>query len=336
MTKKPAARPVTLQQIADLTGVSVSTASRALAGHPAISDETRELVMQAARDNNYDLKKRQNPDQNSITVVMAVPAIASHMAEPFQLRLLGGIGSAMRERHIDFSISHRVPRDDNQLGELMNAYPTGGFIFLGQSQYHNALNRFSKQGRAIAVWGAELEDQAYCSVGTDNEFGGQRATNHLLRLGRRRIAFLGMCPLLEIEQRLEGYKTALASHNVPFDPALIHRSKLVYESGFEAVSDLMDRGVDFDGIVATSDMLAIGAMRALGDRGVRVPQDVSIVGYDDIDVASYSSPALTTIRQDVNKAGHQLVTKVLRQLSGHNSPSERLQTELIVRGSCGG
>jgi DNA-binding LacI/PurR family transcriptional regulator len=333
---KPPTRPVTLQQIAKMTGVSVSTASRALAGHPAISDETRELVLQAARDSHYDVKKRTRLDQNHITVVMAVPAIASHMAEPFQLRLLGGIGSAMRERHIDFSISHRVPRDDQQLAELMNAYPDGGFIFLGQSQYHAGLNRFARQGRAIAVWGAEMADQAYCSVGTDNEFGGQRATSHLLRLGRRRIAFLGMCPLLEIEQRLAGYKAALASHNVPFDPALIHKSKLVYESGFEAVSDLLDRGVDFDGIVATSDMLAIGAMRALGERGIRVPQDVSIVGYDDIDVASYSSPTLTTIRQDVNRAGHQLVTKVLRQLSGHNSPSERLQTELIVRGSCGG
>lgn len=329
-------RPITLQQIANLTGVSVSTASRALAGHPAISDETRELVLQAARDNHYDLKKRANTDQNHITVVMAVPAIASHMAEPFQLRLLGGIGSAMRERHIDFSISHRVPRDDNQLSELMSAYPSGGFIFLGQSQYHKMLNSFSKQGRAIAVWGAELENQAYCSVGTDNEFGGQRATSHLLRLGRRRIAFLGMCPLLEIEQRLDGYKAALAAHDVPFDPTLVHKSKLVYESGFEAVSDLLDRGVKFDGIVATSDMVAIGAMRALVDRGISVPQDVSIVGYDDIDVASYSSPTLTTIRQDVAKAGHMLVTKVLRQLSGHNSPSERLQTELIVRGSCGG
>ncbi len=335
MAKTPT-RPVTLQQIAHLTGVSVSTASRALAGHPAISEETRELVLKAARENSYDLKKRANQADNHITVVMAVPAIASHMAEPFQLHLLGGIGSAMRERHIDFSISHRVPRDDTQLSELMAAYPTGGFIFLGQSQYHDALNRFAKQGRAIAVWGAEMKNQSYCSVGTDNAFGGQRATNHLLRLGRRRIAFLGMCPLLEIEQRLDGYKAALASHDVPFDAALIHRSKLVYESGFEAVSDLMDRGVAFDGIVATSDMLAIGAMRALGQRGLCVPQDVSVVGYDDIDVASYSSPSLTTIRQDVNKAGHQLVAKVLRQLSGHNSPSERLQTELIVRGSCGG
>ena len=98
----------------------------------------------------------------------------------------------------------------------------------------------------------------------------------------------------------------------------------------------MDRGVKFDGIVATSDMLAIGAMRALSMHGMTVPGDVSIIGYDDIDVASYSSPALTTIRQDVLKAGHLLVTKVLRQLSGHNSPSERLQTDLIVRGSCGG
>jgi DNA-binding LacI/PurR family transcriptional regulator len=333
---KEVARPVTLQHIASQAGVSVSTASRALARHPGISEETRELIVKLAKESNYDIKKRQGVDQNQITVVMAVPAISIHMAEPFQLRLLGGIGSAMRERHIDFSISHRVPRDEESLNALMAAYPHGGFVFLGQSQYHDALNRFSRQGRAIAVWGAEMEGQNYCSIGTDNFFGGQRATNHLLRLGRRRIAFLGACPLLEIEQRLAGYKAALESQNVPVDAALIQHTKLIYDSGFEAVSDLMDRGVKFDGIVATSDMLAIGAMRALSMRGISVPNDVSVVGYDDIDVASYSSPALTSIRQDVLKAGHLLVTKVLRQLSGHNSPSERLQTELIVRGSCGG
>ena len=333
---KEATRPVTLQQIALQAGVSVSTASRALARHPAISEETRELILRVARESNYDIKRRQGVDQNQITVVMAVPAVSSHMAEPFHLRLLGGIGSAMRERHIDFSISHRVPRSDETLTEFMGAYPHGGFIFLGQSQYHDALNKFCKQGRALAVWGAQLEDQNYCSIGTDNFFGGQRATSHLLRLGRRRIAFLGACPVVEIEQRLAGYKAALANHGVALDASLIQHTKLIYDSGFEAVNDLTDRGVKFDGIVAASDMLAIGAMRALAVHGINVPGDVSIVGYDDVDVASYSSPALTTIRQDVLKAGHLLVTKVLRQLSGHNSPSERLQTDLIVRGTCGG
>ncbi|ESQ87779.1 LacI family DNA-binding transcriptional regulator [Asticcacaulis benevestitus] len=334
--QKEATRPVTLQQIALQAGVSVSTVSRALARHPAISEETRELVLKLAKESNYDIKRRQGADQAQITVVMAVPAISTQMAEPFQLRLLGGIGSAMRERHFDFSISHRVPRSAESLAELMAAHPSGGFIFLGQSQYHDALNKFSRQGRAIAVWGAQLEDQAYCSVGTDNVFGGQRATNHLLRLGRRRIAFLGACDVVEIEQRLAGYKAALSNHGVELDTSLIQHSKLVYDSGFEAVNDLIDRGVKFDGIVSASDMLAIGAMRALSTHGMKVPEDVSVVGYDDIDVASFSSPALTTIRQDVLKAGHLLVTKVMRQISGHNSPSERLQTELIVRGSCGG
>ncbi|MFT4077426.1 MAG: LacI family DNA-binding transcriptional regulator [Asticcacaulis sp.] len=334
--QKEATRPVTLQQIALQAGVSVSTVSRALARHPAISEETRELVLKLAKESNYDLKRRQGIDQSQITVVMAVPAISTQMAEPFQLRLLGGIGSAMRERHIDFSISHRVPKNGDSLAELMSAHPTGGFIFLGQSQYHDALNKFSKQGRALAVWGAHLEDQTYCSIGTDNFFGGQRATNHLLRLGRRRIAFIGACDVVEIEQRLAGYRAALSNHGVELDTSLVQHSKLVFDSGFEAVNDLMDRGVKFDGIVSASDMVAIGAMRALSTHGMSVPNDVSIVGYDDIDVASFSSPALTTIRQDVLKAGHLLVTKVMRQLSGHNAPSERLQTELIVRGSCGG
>jgi DNA-binding LacI/PurR family transcriptional regulator len=330
-------RPAKLQDIAEKIGVSVSTVSRALAGHSSISEETRLLVRKIAEEHNYDLgRKLRGADRKQITVVMPVlPYGAPKMAEPFSLSLLGGIGTAMREREIDFSISYRVPRDNDTLYELMDSYPYGGFIFLGQSQFHDALNKFARQGRAFAVWGAELAHQEYCSIGTDNVFGGQRATSHLLRLGRQRIAFLGAINLMEIEQRVEGYKAAIEQAGLFVDKSLIQACRLTYEAAFDAVDDLLDKGLHFDGIVAASDMLAVGAIRALGRRGIEVPRDVSVVGYDDVDIASYTHPALTTIRQDVVKAGSLLVSKVVRRLSGHSAPSERVPTELIVRESCG-
>ena len=185
------------------------------------------------------------------------------------------------------------------------------------------------------VWGAQLPGQQYCSVGSDNREGGHRATRHLLRLGRKRIAFVGDTVAPEVQLRFEGYKQALEEAGIGFDPKLVRPAHFFPESAMEAVDVLIEQGMEFDGLVAASDMIAIGAMRALSNAGKRVPTDVSVIGYDDVLVAGFSSPALTTIRQDVVKAGRLVVSKLLRLLDGEKVQSSRLPTDLIVRESCG-
>jgi DNA-binding LacI/PurR family transcriptional regulator len=335
-------RPITLQDIARIAGVSTSTASRALADSPLISEEVRALVRTVAKDQNYVAPPRRARTsaivQPQIMIVMP-PYAQQHayrLAEPFMLSLLGGITIAMRERQQNFTIAHQVPLDEADLHQFAENNPDVGFIFLGQTQYHRALNKLAETGRAFSVWGTELPDQKYCSVGSDNFAGSQRLTNHLLRIGRKRLAFIGQAPYTVIVDRFEGYKSALAAKGVEIDSELIRASDVRFESAAESIDDLLDRNIAFDGIVAASDLLALGAIKTLFRRGVRVPEEVSVVGYDDIDSASYASPALTTVRQDVSLAGRLLVSKVVRQLAGHQATSERLPTELIMRESCGG
>lgn len=339
---EPSKRPVTLQDIARLAGVSTSTASRALADSPLISEHVRATIKALAADENYVAPARRQRTaaltEPAIVVVMP-PYAAQHvyrLAEPFMLSLLGGITIAMRERNQNFTIAYQVPLDEAELNAFVDSHPDVGFIFLGQTQYHQALNKQFEAGRAFSVWGAELPDQKYCSVGSDNFVGSQRLTNHLLRVGRKHLAFIGLAPYTVIADRYAGYKAALAANGVELDPDLVKASDLRFESAAESINDLLDRNIQFDGIVAASDLLALGAIKALHRRGVKVPDDVAVVGYDDVDSASYASPALTTVPQDVSIGGRLLVSKVVRQLSGHHATSERLPTELIIRESCGG
>lgn len=349
-TREPVVR---LADLAGLSGFSVATVSRALAGHPAISQATRDTIIALARQHGYPLRERapaeplparKRLNRNRICIVMpASLGAGSPLANPFELSLLGGIGAAMRDRHLDFSIAWQAPHDDRSLLKFMAKSRYEGTIFIGQSQYHQALNKLAEGGRALVVWGVEAAGQAYCSIGSDNFQGGLRATSHLIRLGRRRIVFLGQAPAVPGAQtaisqaavRLAGCCAALEAAGLPVDLSMMHPAIDTSAAGADAVDNLIERGVAFDGIVAASDVIAIGAIRALQQRGRQVPGDVSVIGYDDSDIASYAQPRLTTVRQDTLKAGNLLVSKLLRLIDGHAVVSERLPTEIVVRESCG-
>lgn len=339
----------TLQDVAEVTGFSVSTISRALAGNTAISDKTRDAVLNAAARLGYQLPvrrarapSRQKSDQICIVLPLTTPH-GSQLANPFELSLIGGIGAALRERHRDCAISWQSPLDDRALASFMDNSPYAGTIFLGQSQFHQGLNRYGSEGAPFVVWGTLTESQTYCCVGSDNFQGGLRATQHLLRLGRRRIAFVGAMPpatsartpISQIAQRLEGYKAAYAELGLPLVPDIIQTPPSTRFDGSDAIANLLDCRIPFDGLVAASDLIALSAIQALRYYGLSVPDDVSVIGYDDIDAAAFSSPRLTTVRQDVIKAGNLLVSKLLRRIDGHRVQSERLPTDLIIRESCG-
>jgi len=182
------------------------------------------------------------------------------------------------------------------------------------------------------VWGAQFPGQRYCTVGTDNMLGGKRATQHLLKLGRKRIVFLGGTDP-EATQRFRGYSEALQEAGIDLDDELIGRVEFESESAEAVIDGLMRRQVPFDGIVAASDLIALGGIRALSRAGRSVPRDVSVVGYDNMLLSRLSTPTLSTVQQDIPKAGRLLVSKLL-DWTGDPRP-EMLSTELIIRESCG-
>lgn len=332
-------RNVRLEDLAQQAGVSISTVSRALNDSPAVNRRTKQVIWKLARELDYPFRRHMptGPIGAEATIAIVVPqpqARDAQIYDPFFFELLSGIGEAARERKCDVLISHIAPTSYDDLSFAMATSRANGVIFIGQSSLHNEFNRLAAAEERFVVWGAELPDQDYCSVGSDNIQGGRRAGAHLARLGRKRIVFLGDTEAPEAMQRYRGYVQALEGAGLAVESDLVVPAHFEIESGEAAVDSLIETGISFDGLVAASDLIAIGAVRAILRHGLRVPEDVSVVGYDNVPFSRYARPSLTTISQDTETAGRVLVSKLLDSL-GHMSRSERTSTDLIVRESCG-
>jgi DNA-binding LacI/PurR family transcriptional regulator len=328
--------------VALLAGVSVSTASRALNDSPAINRQTKQRIWKLAREQNYPFRDYMpaGPIGAEATIAVVVPRPQGRdfmLRDPFFLDLLSGLAEAARERDCDLLVSHVAPFSYEELSVVMSTSRAAGVVFLGQSMLHGAFNRLAEEESQFVVWGAQLPDQNYCSVGSDNIAGAARATSHLARLGRTRIMFLGDVGDPEPAQRHAGYLEALEKAGIEPDRALSVPAHFEVESAEAALDALIRDGVAFDGIVAASDVIALGAIRAMRRAGISTPHDVSVVGFDNVRFARYATPTLTTVAQDTSTAGRLLVSKLLDAGSGRSrSRSERLPTDLIVRESCGG
>ncbi|WGM47727.1 putative HTH-type transcriptional repressor ExuR [Brevundimonas sp. NIBR10] len=330
-----------LEDLARLAGVSIATASRALNDSPAVNDRTKQAIWKLAREHDYPFRRYMPAGpigaQGTIALVTPRPqGREGRLSDPFFLELLAGVGEAARERGCDLVMSHVSPANLDDLSVAMTTSRADGVIFLGQSTLHGAFNRMAETESRFVVWGAELPDQNYCSVGSDNINGGRRATSHLARLGRKRIVFLGDLDPPEAMQRQRGYAEALENAGLALDPDLVVPAHFEVESAEASVDSMLARGLDFDGIVAASDLIALGAVRSLLHHGKSVPGDVSVIGFDNVPFSRYSRPALSTIAQDTMKAGRLMVSKLLDSTGDRAGRSERIPTDLIVRETCGG
>jgi DNA-binding LacI/PurR family transcriptional regulator len=327
-----------MADIARLAGVSLATVSRALSGSEAVTVATRKRIVDLARSMNYavnaDAKNLRRGNTNTIGVVIPLDAKAKqHISDPFFLSLLGSIADALTERNLDMLVS-RV--DAEHLDALAQLYDSGrvmGVIVVGQWAHHDQLNLLAARKLPMAVWGASLTQQLYCSVGSNNQEGGYLAVQHLLAQGRSRIAFLGSIQFPEVAQRHAGYVQALGQSALAYDPSLIVSTPFATDLAQDMLQKFFAKARKFDAIFAASDVLAMTAMRLLQLQGVRVPEDVAVVGYDDIAVAALVSPSLSTISQPIAEAGQALVRMVLKLIEGERQQNLALPTQLVVRGS---
>jgi len=343
MTKNKDARPATAAQprlqmadIARLAGVSTGTVSRALSGSPLVNEETRTRIAELAKSLNYVVNvgaKNLRLGQNR-TVAVVIPVDSEtrqHLTDPFLLGIMGSIADALTERGYDMLLT-RV--DAERLDLAAEPVETGraiGAILVGQARHHDQLNELAVRKMPIVVWGAHLDRQLYSVVGGDNRRGGYLATRHLLEIGRRRIAFLGDIGLAEVALRYEGYQQALAEFDLAPVPALVQEVSFLPESGGQAVDKMLEEQTAFDAIFACSDLLAMTAMVALHKQGIKVPADVSVIGYDDIQMAPHFNPPLTTVRQPIDQAGRALVESLVALIGGDAPKPVLLETDLIVR-----
>lgn len=331
--------------IAHRAGVSQATVSRALRDSPLVNAETRRRIQQIAREMNYrvDRSAAGLRSQRSSTLALLLfpdPTSDDSQINPFFLSMLGNITRFAAARKYDVLVSFQR-LDDDWLYEYQVSNRADGIILLGYGDYGSIadkLRRLRDDGAHFVIWGATTPELDGHAIGCRNSQGGEIATRHLLGLGRRRIAFLGGtnddCP--EFKQRYRGYRRTLAAFGAELLPELQVDADNQETSGFHAMGGLLERGAEFDGVFAASDLIAIGAMKRMRKAGLEIPGDVSVVGFDDIPAASYFTPALTTVRQDTRKAAELLVSNLIGMIDGAPGKSRLLPMKLVVRGSCGG
>jgi DNA-binding LacI/PurR family transcriptional regulator len=331
--------------IAYRAGVSQATVSRALRGSPLVSSDTRRRVQAIAKELNYKVDKNASNlrRQHSVTLALLLfedPTSDDSLINPFFLSMLGSITRACARQGYDLLISFQQLSNDWH-ADYQDSHKADGLILLGYGDYlatrHN-FERLVEQGTHFVRWGAVVEGQPGISIGCDNVQGGRAITEHLLRQGRRRIAFIGdvsaRCP--EFRDRYRGHLLALEEAGIAADPTLqVDAADSTETVGHHALSDLLDHSARFDAVFAATDLMAIGAIRALGERGLRVPIDVAVTGFDDIPMASFANPPLTTVMQDTKRAGEMLVETLLQQIRGEPANSRMLPTRVVVRRSCG-
>jgi DNA-binding LacI/PurR family transcriptional regulator len=327
-----------MDDIARLAGVSVSTVSRALNHSPLVNDVTRNRILELAGSLNYSINVSASNLrlQRNRTVAVVVPydtKTRQHISDPFFVSILGSLADALTDRGYDMLLSRVDAERLDMAAQLEASGRANGIILIGQWHHHDQLNELAARRVPIVVWGARLLQQLYCTVGGDNIAGGVLATEHLINTGRRHIAFFGDPELPEVGHRYEGYLRALKEHSIAFDSRLVRSAAFTEGSARRAVEQLIAEKVHFDAIFASSDLLAMRSVRTLREHGLLVPRDVGVVGYDDIELAQYFHPSLTTIRQPIIKAGEALVDALLAIIAGEHPSPPILPAELIVRES---
>jgi DNA-binding LacI/PurR family transcriptional regulator len=344
MGRKPSTKPTSFD-IAYLAGVSQPTVSRALRGSKSVSLATRQRIEAIASELNYSVDKNASSlrSQRSNTIALLFfeeQTPDDSKINPFFLSMLGAITRQCANHALDLLISFQKMEDDWHV-RYQDSHRADGLILLGYGDYtlyESRLTQLVGQGTHFVRWGSVRDDNIGSTVGSDNVGAGRIVGEHLLAQGRRKVAFLGQADdhYPEFADRYRGLCAALAEAGIAPDPALQRDAISHEDSGHAAARALIEAGAEFDAIFAASDLIAIGAMRALAAAGKSVPGDVAVVGFDDLPAASLTNPPLTTMMQDLRGAGELLVEALAAQIEDRPPPPRTLPARLVVRQSTTG
>ncbi|MGB3724981.1 MAG: LacI family DNA-binding transcriptional regulator [Glaciecola sp.] len=329
--------------IAHMAGVSQSTVSRALNDSSLVNPETRERVKRIAAELNYKVDKNASNlrKQQSSTLALLLfedPTSDDSSINPFFISMLGSITKATAVAGYDLLVSFQNLGDDwHAVYEDSNK--ADGLILLGYgsfTDYEYKLTQLEEQQTRFLRWGAPDDNHPGISIGSDNYQGGVMITKHLLTLGHRRFAFIGECGIgaPELKARYEGFLNALAQVCLPNNDVMQVDAISTETAGFDAANKILAYQQP-DAIVCASDLMAVGAIRAIRAKGLHVPNDIAVVGYDNIQISEFCSPPLTTVQQNTALAGKLLVTNLLKLINNEVVDDILMQPELIVRKSCG-
>ncbi|WP_128379173.1 LacI family DNA-binding transcriptional regulator [Streptomyces cavernae] len=325
---------VTITEIARQAGVSVPTVSRVVNGRSDVSPETRARVEDLLRRHGY--RRKQPADRSRAALI---DLVFNDLDSPWAVEIIRGVEDVAHASGVGTVVSaiHGASRPALQWMENLRARASDGVILVTsvlEPRLHEELRRLGVPLVVVDPAGSPSLDVP--TVGATNWAGGMAATDHLLGLGHRRIGFIaGPQRLLCSRARLDGYRAALEGAGLAVDEALTVPGDFYHASGFEGAGVLLDLAEPPTAVFAASDQMALGAIEALRRRGLRVPEDMSVVGFDDLPEVRWSAPPLTTVRQPLADMG-RLATRTVLQLAAGEEPASRrveLATELVVRAS---
>ena len=330
---KPPAR-VTIRQVAELAGVSIATVSRVVNGHSDVSVQTRDAVQRVIRERGYQATVRSRAGVTGL-VGIAIPFVhPGYFAE-----ILSGAAEALYERDIRIMLCptrHSRAREMSLLDRLAADEADGAILVLPEESSAE-LEALAEHGFPFVIVDPRTEvAEGIPVICAAHSSGAAQATRHLLELGHRRIGVIGgPQDWIATQERLHGFHAALAGYGILPDPVQAQYSDFNLDGGREATCRLLDLADPPTAIFAFNDNMAIGAMQAASARGLRVPEDISVVGFDDTAEAAITVPALTTVRQPLAELGRTAVSLLLRQVENRRLEPLRveLQTRLVVRGS---
>jgi LacI family transcriptional regulator len=332
-------RRATIRDVAALAAVSHQTVSRVINGQASVAEQTRRRVLAAIEQLEYVPSPMARGLISNRTHTLGM--VTADVSDGFFARAVAGAEVEARRRNYYLIVGSVEESPDDAEGagylRLMLDRRVEGLILarpgvvLSGDQLEQATDAAIP---LVSIGSAHLP--GFTNVDVDNHQGGFDATSHLLELGHRTVATItGPLEWPSADARLAGYRAALRAAGIPDDPALVeHTPDWGLETGFAATDRLLSRGRPITAVFAQSDFIALGAIRRLRSEGLRVPEDVSVVGYDDLPVAAYVDPPLTTVHQPMREVGELAATVLLDRIAGGAAPGPRLlPARLVVRQS---
>ncbi|MBC7797041.1 MAG: LacI family DNA-binding transcriptional regulator [Pyrinomonadaceae bacterium] len=347
MRQKSGKKQNTLLDIAVVAGVAPMTVSRVVNQNGYVSDETREKVLQVVKEMNYRRNGLARNLKRQMTETIGL--VLGDISNPYSTEVAHAVRQAAKARgyNVLICISEHSAEEDIAAFETLENHGVDGIIVATRSNESGDdwLQEIVANGVPVVVIGRDFVNDVVDSISADNLRGGFEATQHLIDLGHERIAFIGAYLDDKTKlKRLQGYLKALESHKIEIDERLVTGLKQSSESsssystekvGYECMKRLLSLPKPPTSVFARNDFTAIGAMSAIKEMNLRIPQDVAIIGFDDIPLAIHTSPPLSTIRQPMKLQGQLAAESLLRRIENNDSPRQAhvLNCDLIVRES---
>lgn len=335
---------LTIRDIARQAGVSITTVSRALNNYPDVNTETRQRILDLVRELGYQpstVARSLTTRRSWLLGVFYQDHVRTDLLHPFFQEVILGFKETAGEQGYDLVFfANTTPEGDGRsyLQRCQNRH-VDGVVLMGLPPDAPGIGELARNGIPLVAVDLDVAGRKSATVVSDNVAGARMAVEHLVTLGHRRLAHIcGHLSSLAGRERLKGYQTALSAARLHYDPQLVADGDWTLEGGYAAMRSLLDQPQRPTAVFAGGDLMAIGAIHALHDAGLRVPEDVAVIGFDDIAACAYVQPALSTIRQDKRGLGRHAAQELLAMVEDpeHVPAGHVLPVSLVARASCGG